>query len=221
MVILAISDLHGNVRALRRILDRAGDCDVILLAGDLTHFGSASDVEPIIDQCRQKVPNVYAVAGNCDTRQVVDRLDELGVHLAGKGVITEDLGIHGVAGIPHWRPGMYQFTEDELAQVLHEGWEKVKDAARRITLSHVPPRDCAVDRVFWGCHVGSVALRRFVQDCKPDVVICGHIHEARGVAVESRTQIVNCGHGASGYYARIVIGPAASDGLVRIELCEA
>lgn len=220
MVILAISDLHGNVRALQKILNHAGDCDLILLAGDLTHFGSARDVDPIIDQCRQKAPQVYAVAGNCDTSQVVDRLEELGVHLAGKGVVTQDVGIHGVAGIPHWRPGMYQFTEDELGQVLQEGWEKIEGTVRKITLAHVPPRDCSVDRVFWGCHVGSIALRQFVRRCKPDVVICGHIHEGRGVTVEAGTQIVNCGHGASGYYAQIFMGPVGADGFPRIELCE-
>ncbi|MGB9688112.1 metallophosphoesterase family protein [Thermogutta sp.] len=221
MVILAISDLHGNRRALDRILDRSGPCDVILLGGDLTHFGSGRDVEPLIERCREKTPIVYAVAGNCDTKEVVQRLDELGVNLAARGTVINGVGVHGLPGIPVWRPGMYQFTEDELQNMLEQGWIQLNSASCRITLAHVPPRNCAVDRVYWGCHVGSVALRQFIQRNQPAVVVCGHVHEGRGIATEGSTQIVNCGHGSSGFYAKISLDVPPHSPSIQITLHEA
>lgn len=221
MVLLAISDLHGNVRALERILNNAGDCDAILLAGDLTHFGSGRDVDPIIQRCREKTSQVFAIAGNCDTKEVVRRLKELEADISAAGIVLGELGIHGLPGIPYWRPGMYQFSEDELAEMLKQGWQQITEARQRITLAHVPPQGCAVDRVSWGCHVGSVSLRQFVKDQKPHLVLCGHIHEGRGIATIDDTQIVNCGHGASGFYARIICNPKGSDGPLRVELHQA
>jgi len=221
MVILAISDLHGNRRALDRILEQSGPCDMILLAGDLTHFGSGRDVDPLIERCREKSPIVYAVAGNCDTKEVALRLDELGVNLAARGTVVNGVGVHGLPGIPHWRPGMYQFSEDQLRDMLEQGWTQLESASCRITLAHAPPRNCAVDRVSWGCHVGSVALREFIQRNQPAVVICGHIHEGRGLASEGSTQIVNCGHGSSGFYATITVETSSDCPSIQVALHEA
>jgi L-alanine-DL-glutamate epimerase-like enolase superfamily enzyme len=64
------------------------------------------------------------------------------------------------------------------------------------------------DRTFLMRHVGSQALRAFVDAHQPDLVICGHIHEARGIDRIAATQVVNCGLAAAGSYA--VVEVAAS-----------
>jgi hypothetical protein len=60
-----------------------------------------------------------------------------------------------------------------------------------------------VDRLSSGIHVGSTAVREFVERRQPDVVICGHIHEARGTDRLGKTKIVNCGKAGSGFYSLI------------------
>jgi Icc-related predicted phosphoesterase len=80
-------------------------------------------------------------------------------------------------------------------------------------LSHAPPRDGKLDRTFFGKHVGSTALKQFIDERQPDVVICGHIHEGRGKLTMGRTAIVNCGYGARRYYVLVEI-----DGEIHIEL---
>jgi Icc-related predicted phosphoesterase len=57
-----------------------------------------------------------------------------------------------------------------------------------------------------GTHVGSKSVRDFIEREQPDVVICGHIHEARGQDAIGRSKIVNCGPASKGYYAVIEIG---------------
>jgi hypothetical protein len=59
--------------------------------------------------------------------------------------------------------------------------------------------------VLLGKHVGSTAVRKFIEERQPDIAICGHIHEARGQDVIGKTKIVNCGTAAKGYYAVVEI----------------
>ncbi|MGQ9504705.1 MAG: metallophosphoesterase family protein [Thermogutta sp.] len=218
MVIIGISDLHGRLAALQAILAQAERCDVIVLAGDITHFGSPKDVDRITEECRSKAAHVFAVAGNCDNEAIENRLNELGVGIAGRGVIVNGVGFHGLSGIPPWRPGMYQLSEESLASYLQRGFKDIAGCTYHVLLTHVPPRQTQADRVIWGCHVGSQSVRDFVVSSQPDLLVCGHIHEGRGVDVQGKTRIVNCGYAASGYYARIVIPEADFQGEIQTEL---
>jgi len=70
---------------------------------------------------------------------------------------------------------------------------------------HAPPYGTACDRLRSGEHVGSTAVRALVDREQPDLVLCGHIHEARGEDRVGRTRIVNPGPAAAGHYAVVEI----------------
>ena len=57
-----------------------------------------------------------------------------------------------------------------------------------------------------GQHVGSTALRSFIDERQPTLVFCGHIHEGRGIDRLGATTVVNCGTAYEGYYALAEIG---------------
>jgi Icc-related predicted phosphoesterase len=57
--------------------------------------------------------------------------------------------------------------------------------------------------VGFGRHVGSKALRAFVDRTEPSLVVCGHIHERRGIERIGRTTLVNCGQASKGHYALV------------------
>jgi Icc-related predicted phosphoesterase len=61
--------------------------------------------------------------------------------------------------------------------------------------------------------VGSTALREFVEQTQPILVVCGHLHESRGVDMLGPTTVVNCGPAGSGCYAIAEI-----DDQVRVDL---
>jgi Icc-related predicted phosphoesterase len=206
MRFLGVTDLHGNHRALERIVAEAGPVDAVLLGGDITHFGSADGVDKAVGLAGASGGAVLAVAGNCDSAKIDQRLVELGVSLNGRGVRLESVGVHGVSAIPPWISKMYQSTEDELAAALETGYAEVAEAAHHCVLAHVPPRGLRVDRVFFGRHVGSKALRKFVDQREPALVVCGHIHEGRGIERVGPTTVVNCGYGAKGHYALVEVG---------------
>jgi hypothetical protein len=228
MRLLGITDLHGSPAALERILAAAipsaghqqypaeWAVDLILLGGDLTNFGSADDAEKLIRQAQDTAVKVLAVAGNCDSAEIGRRLVELNVSLAGRGLIHAGVGLHGLSAMPPWRGDMYELTEDKLAEVLQAGHAQIAGAEHHVVLSHPPPYGSALDRTSTAKHVGSTALRSFIDRMQPEVVICGHIHESRGVEKLGQTTAVNCGPAAAGYYALAELGDQ-----LRVDLCRA
>ncbi|MGW8256821.1 MAG: metallophosphoesterase family protein [Thermoguttaceae bacterium] len=213
MKILGITDVHNRSERLQHILQDAETADLVLLGGDLTSFGSPEDAERIVRIAQSRRVPVLAVAGNCDSALIDRRLVELGVSVAARGLVFNDLGIHGLSAAPPWRSDMYEFPENELALLLQAGFEQIGNARQHLVLTHVPPRDGKIDRTHFLHHVGSSALREFIDQHQPTLVVCGHVHEARGVEVIGTTSVVNCGPAASGYYAMIDL-----DDKVNVEL---
>jgi len=204
--LLAVTDLHDHRDALGRVLAAALPVDLILLGGDITNFGSPADAERVVRRVQATGTPVLAVAGNCDSAEIEGCLVGLGVSLFRRGEVRDGVGFHGLSAMPPWLRHMYQFPEEELAAHLTEGYAAIEGARRHVVLSHPPPHGCKVDRTFLFRHVGSKALRTFVDEHQPDLVICGHIHEARGVDRIGRTLVVNCGSGAAGYHAVLDLG---------------
>ncbi|HID75511.1 MAG TPA: YfcE family phosphodiesterase [Planctomycetaceae bacterium] len=201
MRVLCITDLHGRPEALDRILADAGPVDLVLLGGDITSFGTPHQAAELVEQAQSAGAPVLAVAGNCDSRAIDQRLAEMGVGLHGSGRVHRGVAVQGLSAMPPWLRQMYQFTEEELAAFLAAGCQQLGGIRPHVVLSHCPPRDGPVDRTWLGKHVGSTALREFIQRHQPDLVVCGHIHEARGMTRMGTTLVVNCGIAGRRFYA--------------------
>ena len=72
------------------------------------------------------------------------------------------------------------------------------DPARTVYVVHSPPWGTACDRIHGGMHVGSQALRAFLERTQPPLSLSGHIHEGPAVSgrfhdVIGRTRVVNPG----------------------------
>lgn len=240
MRIACITDLHGATAALERTLDHAGPVDAVLLGGDITDFGSPIDAQRAVEVAQRKAPLVLAVVGNTDSAAIQQRLVELRVSFHGRGILLRSgeglqrdvqtseasetsgvsgagpLGLHGLSGIPPWKRGMYGLGEEELAAALESGYAQIAGCRQHILLAHVPPHGLRLDLTYSGVHAGSHAVRAFVEERQPALVLCGHVHEARGIEKLGRTTVVNCGRGGMGEYALV---EAAEE--VRVELREA
>ena len=159
------------------------------------------------------VRTCWAVAGNCDSQAIDERLASLGVSLFGRGVMHQQAGLYGVSAMPPWTGTMYELSEDEIARALWSGRQQLAQPQWEIVLSHTPPRDTLLDRTRRGKHVGSRAVRQFVEQVQPALLLCGHIHESRGVDRLGATTLVNCGPAFAGQYA-----VAELDSQVHVEL---
>ncbi|ALM74808.1 YfcE family phosphodiesterase [Thermococcus barophilus] len=203
MRIIAITDIHGNENKVKWLVEKIKDekFDVLLIAGDITHFKGRNSAEKSLKYLLELKKPVYAVMGNCDGRDVLDLLEELGTNLHDKRIEINGIGIVGFGG-SNITPfsTIWEFHDDEIWESLNKNY---RDGD--ILLMHVPPYKTKVDRTFTGLHVGSKALRKFIEERQPPLVICGHIHEARGIDEIRRTLIVNPGPLFRGHYAVIDI----------------
>ena len=201
MRLLCITDIHSEVGRFEKILANEPPADLLIIGGDFTNFGKPPEVDHILDLAQAHTPQVLAVAGNCDSPEIDQLLLERGVSLHTRGVRLNDIGFFGVSAMPPWRGDMYEFPEEELERFLAASCEQVEGSSRYIMVPHCPPRNSEVDRNASGVNVGSTAIRKWMDKVKPILVVCGHIHEARGQAKVGDTIVVNCGPAKNGNYA--------------------
>jgi Icc-related predicted phosphoesterase len=206
MRIIAFTDIHGAYSKVEETL-RKEPADVVIIGGDLTNVGSAAEVRSAIQRFQTVNPNLVAVAGNMDLPQHDEVFVTMGISINGRGKAIGDVGFFGVSGGPKsplHTP--YEITEEEIAARALAGYKDVEHCRIKIFVPHPPPFGTRVDIVHSGIHVGSSAVRDFIEDYKPAVVICGHIHEARGKDTIEQSIIVNCGPAGRGHYVIVEIG---------------
>jgi hypothetical protein len=194
--------VHGRFEAVPEAMAEIGPVEVLVIGGDLTTGGTPDDAAGAIEQWRPLAPRLFALAGNMDSPAIDARLADLGVSLDGRGARLDDVGVFGVSAAPYsplHTP--YELSDDELERRLENGFTDVRECRVKIFCPHAPPKDTACDRLRSGEHVGSSVLRAFVEREQPDVVLCGHIHEARSTDTIGRAQIVNPGPATAGHYA--------------------
>ena len=205
MRIIAFGDIHMSLGNFRNI-PGIDSVDLIIITGDLTNFGGREEARKIVEAIRAVNPNLLALAGNLDQKDVDDYLGEAGINLHGQGRVVNNVGIFGVGGsnyTPFKTPN--EFSEEELAAFLSAGYKQVRDADSHILVSHTPPVDTVTDRIASGMHVGSKAVRKFIEDKQPALCLTGHIHEARADDFISNTQILNPGMIKDGYWIDITL----------------
>jgi Icc-related predicted phosphoesterase len=199
MDILCVSDIHGDFEAVKKIGEAAKNYDLVVIAGDLTNFYSHKVAMRMIEDLQADVPNLVIVPGNCDLNETSELYKGLGISLHGAGKVIEDVGFFGVGGsnvTPFNTP--LEYEEDDIKSMLEEGYEKVKDCRVKILVSHAPPIN-TVDKTSSGMSVGSKGIRDFIEEEQVQLVICGHVHEAKGAEKVGDAEVVNTGPAQDGY----------------------
>ncbi len=189
MKILVFSDIHGDVRALARIV--AQPADVYICAGDLATFGKG------LEKCGKVLQplgeKLWVLPGNheshADIREFCAKFGFVDFHrrvLQAKSTPWAGLGYSNVT--PFKTPGEY--TEEEIAAAL----EEFNGIAGLHLVIHVPPYGMRLDEYAPGKHAGSTALRAWAEREQPAYLFCGHIHETAGLSDRMRTtQCINVG----------------------------
>jgi len=187
--VLIFSDIHGDVRALARIVGQPAD--VYICAGDLATFGKG------LEKCGKALESLgeklWVLPGNHEThddiREFCGRFGFLDFHrrvLQTKSTPWAGLGYSNIT--PFQTPGEY--TEEEIAEAL----AAFGGIAGLHLVIHVPPYGTRVDEYAPGKHGGSTALRAWVTREQPPYLFCGHIHETAGLSDRlGATQCINVG----------------------------
>lgn len=189
MKILIFSDIHGNLRALERIVEQPAD--LYIAAGDLATFGKGLDkcgevlaplrerlwVLPGNHETHEQTRAFCAQHGFVDFHRQVRALD--GTNWAG-------LGYSNIT--PFKTPGEYSEEQIAAALAAFDGIEKL------YLVVHFPPYDTTLDEFAPGKHAGSPTLRAWVESTRPAFLFCGHIHETAGKSETlGATRCINVG----------------------------
>lgn len=210
MKIVALTDIHGAYEIAQKIIEKESP-DVTVIGGDLTTIGSVREAEDAVQSLIPRAPVTICVAGNMDLPGHDEMFVRCGVSVNASGRIINSVGFFGVSGAPiSPLRTPYEITEEEISKKIAQGFADVRSALKLVFIPHAPPRGTKLDVIHSGAHVGSTAVRTFIDEFQPDVVICGHIHEASGQDWIGRTQMVNCGPAMRGSYAVIIIGDEIS-----------
>ena len=193
MKIFAASDLHGDQSLAERLAERAEkeQADLVILAGDITHNDTST--KSIIGPFVKRQRKVMIIPGNHDSITTVDFLAEMyGIkNMHGYSATYGDIGFFGCGGAtvgPHT-----QMSDEEIFSTLKYSHEQVKDAKKKVMITHVHPSGSKIER-FSQFFPGSEGVTRAIKEFKPDIVLCGHIHEAAGIEeILGKSRVINVG----------------------------
>ena len=212
MLLLCLSDIHGEGAGIAGILEGCPGVGVVVLAGDLTHLGGAAEAARVVDPLLAAGMRVVAVPGNMDNPDVLGWLEERGLSLHGRGVTIGGIGFFGLGGsnpTPFGTP--FEVGDPDARSLLDAAWPAVASARCRVLVSHAPPHGTRLDRGPALLHVGSSVVRAFLESHDVSLCLCGHIHEAGGRQdTVGAASCVNIGAFKSGRYALVAVEPDES-----------
>lgn len=217
MKILAISDIHSEDEVLDKLKSAvvSHEYECLVIAGDITHNGPVSFAHDLIYDLELIGMKTYAVVGNMDPPEVLAKLEgaDSSIHLKkvsiGGGWSLAGFG-GSLAGGAHTPT---EFTEEEI----YKGLSSLAIDSKTILVTHAPPQGVETfDITDKGVAIGSKSIRRIVEEKKPAVLVCGHVHETQGIARLGETIIVKLGPAYEGKAAVLELNGKIKATLIEI-----
>jgi len=201
MRILLLSDIHGETRYLDSLASKAEEVDLILISGDITHLGGRKEAEKLLAAFRNIGKRIYLVPGNCDTLGALGYFKEERVNIHPHAIPWEEYTLLGLGGaLPGPLKTPLVFSEEDFRKFLEPFSKESPNNKGTLFLTHEPPYGSLLDRALKVKHVGSRAIREWIDINQPLVCICGHIHESSGIDRIGDTLCVNPGSFSKGRY---------------------
>lgn len=190
MKILAFADTHGNLAFLNRLVAKSkhSGVDLVVCAGDLSMFShKLGKLVKILSQCRK----VLLLHGNHESpkemRAICSRYKNvIFLHKKSHRIGNYLFLAYGGGGFSH-RDKAFESNAVKFKS-------KIKKEDEVVLITHAPPYNTKLDLVY-GNHIGNFSIRKFIEMVKPQLVICGHIHECENkMQVVNKTLVINPGH---------------------------
>jgi hypothetical protein len=192
MKIFAFVDLHGDLKALEKIKKTLKEQkpDVVLCAGDISIFGDnffylVNEIDEL------KIPFLL-VHGNHEEESMVAKAEKMldnVVNLHGRVFQKDDFLFMG------WGGGGFSHVDREFEQAAKKFRKEIaeRQIKKTVIVTHAPPYKTKLDKIHGG-YAGSKSIRSFIEQQKPVLAVCGHLHENEGKEdTIGKTRIINPG----------------------------
>ena len=192
MKILAFSDTHGSKQKIRKLKNiiNIENPDVIVCAGDITNF--EDKIRSILIKLNSYKKPVVIIHGNhesIETFKLIKYNYKNINYIHGKSFKFNNYLFIGFGG------GGFSEIDSDLKKASKR-LEHILDqnkGKKIIMVTHGPPYGTKLDRLNKE-FTGSKTLTDFIKKNKPELLICGHIHENEGKQdFMGKTKIVNPG----------------------------
>lgn len=203
---LVIADVHGKFETLQKIMDDVENesFDIIVAPGDFTDmFDTPTNFTQldVADMEIQKmmIPGkpILCVPGNHDPYEILNVFDEYETNLHHKKKKISGITFVGWGGAVTPFNTLFEPTEEETKETLRKLTGGLGE--KWVLVSHAPPKNTKLDAVNKS-HVGSVSIRKIIEESGPDLVISAHIHENSGEDKLGKSRIFYPGPAYKGFY---------------------
>jgi Icc-related predicted phosphoesterase len=189
MKIVSISDTHNRHGELTVA---AGD--VLIHAGDVSLRGTVPEISDFLDWFSgQPHQHKIFIAGNHDffferktAEEIRSKIPTSIVYLNDSGVVIEGMRVWGSPVTPWFYDWAFNRAR---GSEIREHWDLIPPGTD-ILVTHGPVFG-VLDKTADGLRGGCKDLLRVVEEVKPRLHICGHIHEAYGLCRRGGTTYIN------------------------------
>jgi Icc-related predicted phosphoesterase len=185
MKVLVTADLHYSLKQWDWVLQAAGQFDLVVLAGDHLDIASALDTEAqavvvlkYLERIGRRVP-LLASSGNHDGSERTPANESVATWLQEareRGVVVDgdvfERGDWRFTLCPWWDGPE---TQAAVAQQLER--DAALPARRWAWVYHAPPDHTRVSWTGKG-HFGDPELAGWIRRYRPELVLCGHVHQS-------------------------------------------
>ena len=188
MKILIVADVHGRIDVLSEFVDSISNkkFDLIIFPGDFTEqsdipegFKQTDIAEIILQKLKSLNIPLLCVPGNHDPFEIVDILEDYDANLHNSIKKIGSYSFIGFGGAATPFNTKFEPNDKEIATNLLSLRNKI--TGNFILVTHNPPKGTKLDMTESGNHVGSDAVRKFIEDKQPLLALSAHIHESGGI----------------------------------------
>ncbi len=189
MKILALVDLHGDMKLLKKLVKRAKekDIDLVVVAGDLTMF--EDHLRYIIRKLNTIGKKVLIIPGNHESEKSLKEVVKDYENCIEFNKKVARFREHVFLG---YGEGGFALKDAEFRKLARH-WYGEYQKEKVVLVLHAPPFGTKLDKIN-GRYVGNKDFRKFIERIKPKLVICGHLHETAGKTDKiGETKVINPG----------------------------
>ena len=192
MKLLAFTDTHGSLTALKRIEQKTKmqKPDLLVCAGDISIFEHG--IIAIIRRLNKLNKRIIIIHGNHEDDTTFRKLSKLFKNII---FIHKTYFIQNNALFLGYGGGGFSIVDREFEKISIKFKKIIKHNKDKkiILVTHAPPYRTRLDKLVQG-HSGNRSIRYFVEKNKIDLLICGHLHENFGKEDKiRRTKVINPG----------------------------
>ncbi|MBI2542002.1 metallophosphoesterase [Candidatus Woesearchaeota archaeon] len=193
MKILAFTDIHGSVSALKRLEQKVKSQNpgLLVCAGDISMFERGIlKISRRLNKLNKKIVIVHGNHEDSTTFRKLSKLFKNFVFIHKTHFVEDNVLFLGYGG------GGFALVDREFEKTADAKFKEIikQNKDKTIVLvTHAPPYKTKLDKIGKN-YCGNKSIRQFIERNKVDLLICGHLHENFGKEDKiGKTKIINPG----------------------------